>query len=386
MGKVGYNQGKAKAATVEHIGREFYDRVLEYTDDHIDRSRTPNNLIWTPDKGWYTTETGTDSLSAKEVLVYEQHFSKGLEAQNKRYKEKGNKSKCIKNIQEYYKMHQPHEAILQFGNKEDFWDVTGYDTEGRPIWGNLNEAKFKDNAEVVRYEVDEFIRRAKEAGLEVLDAVIHLDESVPHAHIRFIGIDTDKHGFERIDMTNCLKKHGFNQTTEDGDKRYANPLKEFTAWMRKDIEDYLEEEIGVEVDRDRIAGASDLKTWLENINGARNKIASLIHQLETLKNEPFPDDVETTLKQAEDIISYRAKALKKAANNPANSTKAKGYIDQSQAYDATAAKLNDLRRIIETQQHAKQAYDRTQQLLDEAYKELAYHKAPVKPSNEDMQL
>lgn len=386
MSKVSYNQGKANFATVEHISREFYDRTISHGDDHIDRSRTPNNRIWTPDKGWYTTETGTDSLSAKELRIYEQRFSKGLEAQNKRYREKGNKSKCIKDIQEYYKMHQPHEAILQFGNKEDFWDVTGYDAEGKPIWGNFNEAKFKDNAGVVQYEVDEFIRRAKEAGLEVLDAVIHLDESSPHAHVRFIGVDTDKYGFERIDMTNCLKKHGFNQTTECGDKRRANPIKEFTAWMRKDLEDYLEEEIGVEVDRERIAGASDLKTWQKNVDAVQNKMSSHIHQLETLKVEPFPDDVETTLKQAESIINKRIESFKSKANAADEPDKAKHFNNQAQAAGVLEAKINDLRRIIESQQHAQQAYERTQQLLKEDFNELVRYKAPVKPSNEDMQL
>ena len=68
------------------------------------------------------------------------------------------------------------------------------------------------------------LKRAEASGLEVLDAVIHMDESTPHVHIRFIGVAQDSRGFDKPDMTNCLKANGYSQTTADGDKKKANQI------------------------------------------------------------------------------------------------------------------------------------------------------------------
>lgn len=385
MSKVGYNQGQAKAATVEHVGREFYDRVLEYGEaegDHIDRNRTPWNMIWTPDQQWYQTSTGTDSLAAKEVAVYEQKFSKGMDAQNKAYREKGNKDKCFKDIQEYYKKHQPHEAVLQFGKKEDFWDIVGYDDDGKPVWGNFNEQKFKENAKQVQEMVAAFIERAEASGLEVLDAVIHMDESTPHAHVRFIGVAQDSRGFDKPDMTNCLRKY-YNQTTDCGDKRKANPIREFTAWMREGLEDHMES-LGYDVDRERIAGASDLKTWQKNVDAAAAKVRSAIKQKQAIKRVPYPADVDNTLEEISGYLSGIARNNRNWAKKQPE--KADKYNESATKQEAYALELKNLQDVINQQKLIEERLLKADRGIEAGINELEYYKEPVKPSGEDIQL
>lgn len=384
MSKVGYNQGKAKAATSGHIGREFYDRVVEYGDDHIDRNRSPWNMIWTSDKGWYQTATGTDSLKAKEVAIYEEKFSKGMEAQNKAYRAKGNSDKCFKDIEHYYDKHQPHEAILQFAKKKDFWDIVGYDDDGKPIWGNFNEQKFKENGKAVQKMVDKFVRRAEKAGLEVLDVVIHMDESTPHAHVRFIGVAQDSRGFDTLDMTNCLKAHHFTQTTDEGDNKKANPIRQFTDWMRTGLEDYMESE-GYEVNRDRIAGASDLKTWQKNVDEAAAEVSAAIKQKRAIKRVPYPADVDDTLDYATEMLKEHARNNRRWGADPKKTSAQKEeYNAKADRLEAEAERLQKLQQTITEQKLIEEKLLKADKDIDNGLNKLIYYTEPVKPSDEDM--
>ncbi len=81
-------------------------------------------------------------------------------------------------------------------------------------FGDINDCSVgSENIELAKQMLDEYMRgfEARNPNLKVFNAVMHLDEAMPHLHIDFVPIThTDSRGLStRVSMSGALREMGF---------------------------------------------------------------------------------------------------------------------------------------------------------------------------------
>ena len=202
-----------------------------------------------PNYHWTQEEFGMTSTE-REHALYEALFMSEIERINENYREQrkwdryrklddkrhGEKNR-YKAVEDFRKTRgrQPHETIFQIGNKDK---QLPREEAKRLLLKQLEYMKSLDKA-----CKDNFI---------LISADIHMDEATPHMHCRYLLLDDAG----KINKEGALESLGIEppkdySTTKAGKaERNNNRLMTFTADVREDFEEMLENE-GIEINTTR---------------------------------------------------------------------------------------------------------------------------------------
>lgn len=237
--------------------------------DHIDNSRIKDNRYW-----YYDTERDCMvatrigfSAREKEIAAYKKLYQKGLDAKNEYYKKQGHPEKC-KTIEQVYsnKRTCPLETVLQIGNRDEH--VTGEE---------LQRA-------VIKY-LNEFQRRYK-GNIQILSVALHMDESVPHFHIRYTFMaHNEKTNLLVPNQTKAFEElHIERANTSRPKDRHNNALTTFSDINRKMFYDTIEQTLGIKINRDVESPSQRHKEKLEwQVEELQNKLETMFKLIEDIK-------------------------------------------------------------------------------------------------------
>lgn len=335
--------------------------------EHIDRDKTANNVTATRYKG-------VADFVENERRFYEEHFQKGLEAQNARYIR--NRHKNLVTDMDGWRTsprHCPEESIVQIGSRSDGVDLKTFRACLR---------------EQLCWERDTFPQ------VKTLDWAIHTDEpgAAIHAHVRRVYIGHDKEGNEIPNQQKALEEMGLKLPKHSkGRSRYNNLKMTYTAAIREHWIAVLREhglkieqrpleasKSGLSLDefkaakaREEVAAAEKQKADIfRDIDNAKkhhrarlNEYADDASELGRQKAE-FNEEMERTekvLDEREEQLRAREAAVEKQANRVARlaaevaekedflSTREEG-IEARTRLAAAVDKALDGRRIISPEQ------------------------------------
>jgi DNA repair exonuclease SbcCD ATPase subunit len=256
--------------------------------DNVDLTRTHTNL--------YATWNGIESFEQAERIYYEQTYGEGLNSLNERYIKQGKKQQ-VKSIDDWLndKQKAPEEVILQIGSVAD-----GY-----------------PDIDTFKACVKDYIRELGlyKSNMTVLDYAIHLDESVPHVHIRRTWHYEDKDGFTRPGQEKALAKLNIPLPEPDKAKgRYNNRKMTFDAHMR---ERWIEicREHGLNIIDEPIPDAKHNQTKEEYIRTKYEQTIKATEQAEQRAeraSEVFRQAEDAAQKTMERADRYHAQTLQEA--------------------------------------------------------------------------
>ena len=177
-------QGSAK-----HNDRSFLRGLTsgeqEEIAPHIDADMTNQNSAYVPigDKS---------NIEQAELRAYKNLFHKAVDATNRRYKAQGHPERC-RTTEDLYRAPQtrPEEVILQIGNADS----------------HVSAKKLKScYVDYINRLGDWNAKHGK--PMRILSAVLHVDETTPHVHLRRVWVYTDKDGNRRIGQNKALEAAG----------------------------------------------------------------------------------------------------------------------------------------------------------------------------------
>lgn len=225
------SQGTFRA---RHNDRQFDANKAE----HINADKTQDNKVI---KMYDRSNTRKETLEEYEIAMYRKFFSKSQKAKNERYKKQGHRERC-KTIKDLYKSKRcaPEEVILQIGKMGE--SVTGADVEKA----------------IKKYCRDFHKKYGK--NILILDWSLHLDESVPHVHLRRVYVSHDKDGNLVPNENKALKELGFEKPKQNKkEDRYNNRKISFSAEDRELFIDSIEATTQLTIVREPEKGKKRLK-------------------------------------------------------------------------------------------------------------------------------
>lgn len=230
-----------------------------------------------------SVEPGKKIFYAREIEYAKMMWGDGLDARNAMYKDKGKKN-AIKTI-EQYRSENVQELLFQIGNGEQ----------------RGNEINDDDVQRIIMAQVEALRKSNSNARLDIISVAIHYDETSVHAHVRIATSVMDKNGHWKSETAGCLKSFGnepvpfeeaekvYEDVAEFADlsaeekrrmawlsvkykesapmhmndaldakemdnlrnlwNRYHNPKETWTANVRRDFQELVEHELGIDVDR-----------------------------------------------------------------------------------------------------------------------------------------
>ena len=233
-----------KVRTVVHNGRRRSTGEA-YSPKHNSRSGgIGDHVLANPErKNIYITFDFDGNPTMHEQVDFEKHerefyevFRPSLEAQNERYRKKGNKDRIL-TMDEYREAHPPEETILQVGNK---------DTEVPPEVTQIAVAKWIDQ-----------MRAKYGSRYKIVDVAYHHDEpgtgggicadgsrsknKSGHAHIRACWCAEGKDGWV-VSESKALAQLGITYDDSRARSRYNNPKITFTQEARELFNQLVEEQ------------------------------------------------------------------------------------------------------------------------------------------------
>ena len=250
---------------------------------HIDHERTSGNVCYkfTNDGHSVRVKGGYDSR-AHELDRFEHIYGDGLRAQNARHLAARQKSR-VRTMDQLYqdKRTAPMETILQVGNSKS--QLTRQE-QVAALWGAA---------------CDLVLELRKKPGLELLDLSLHLDEQVPHIHLRYTFAARDRYGHMMPNQTQALKAMGYTNPEPGKTTRYNNPLIAFTDETRERFYALCEAR-GMEIDREVISPSQRHQERQES------RCAALQKLYEALTNRAFPEMEQYLRNQFIDTYQVRS--------------------------------------------------------------------------------
>ena len=233
-----------KVRTVVHNGRRRSTGEA-YSPKHNSRSGgIGNHVLANPEhKNIYITLDFDGNPTLHEQVDFEKHecefyevFRPSLEAQNERYRKKGNKDRIL-TMDEYREARPPEETILQVGNK---------DMAVLPEVTRIAVAKWIDQ-----------MRAKYGSRYKIVDVAIHYDEPGTgggicadgsqsknlsgHAHVRAVWCAEGKDGWV-VSESKALAQLGVTYDDSRARSRYNNPKITFTQESRELFNQLVEEQ------------------------------------------------------------------------------------------------------------------------------------------------
>ncbi len=203
--------------------------------DHIDQERTSKNITHIFSKDEAEKKMTFDEY---ERHYYKKNYSETLEKTNENYI-KNRHPERVKTMDDWYKSNKPTEAIFQIGNEEE----------------QVNEKyvfhAFKDALNEMKEKYPNFVP---------LNVAIHLDETTPHIHFRFVIEAHDKDGCLKPSKTKGLKEMGIERPDlSEPEGRFNNPMMTFTSEFRERFYQKIEEQ-GLNIDKEPHLDQKHLET------------------------------------------------------------------------------------------------------------------------------
>ncbi len=231
--KATVRNGRAGKHGVFSANHNFSEQTRA-VQSHIDSERTSDNVYGRfNDAGkWTWSHDGFDAR-AYELGRYTQIFGEGIKAQNDRH-ERSRHHDRVKSVEDVYtnKKTAPMETILQVGNS---------------------------HSEMTTEEQAQYLRRALGAltsdlgrygeNLIIHDCALHMDETVPHVHLRYSFAVRDREGHLVPNQSKALEAMGFTPPEQGTRTRYNNALVSFSDWLREAFYGHVERQ-GLTVDRE----------------------------------------------------------------------------------------------------------------------------------------
>lgn len=233
-----------KVRTVVHNGRRRSTGEA-YSPKHNSRSGgIGNHVLANPEhKNIYITLDFDGNPTLHEQVDFEKHerefyevFRPSLEAQNERYRKKGNKDRIL-TMDEYREARPPEETLLQVGNK---------DMAVLPEVTRIAVAKWIDQ-----------MRAKYGSRYKIVDVAIHYDEPGTgggicadgsqsknlsgHAHVRAVWCAEGKDGWV-VSESKALAQLGVTYDDSHARSRYNNPKITFTQESRELFNQLVEEQ------------------------------------------------------------------------------------------------------------------------------------------------
>ena len=235
MMKATIRNGRATASGKVYNANHNTRAETRQQERHIDHERTQQNINLQ-----FTTEgrvirCGSFDAKVFELSRYEQLYGAGQEAKNARYIADGHPERC-KTVADIYASRRtaPLETIIQLGSRD-----TDIDPQER------TEKLMAATAQLI----DGLQKRWGE-NLHLLDLSIHLDEGVPHCHLRMTFSALDKFGQRVPNQAQAFEAMGIQRpdpTAKEG--KYNCPLITFSEVIRTEFYDLCERQ-GVVIDRE----------------------------------------------------------------------------------------------------------------------------------------
>lgn len=210
---------------------------------HIDPERVKNNLYWT-----YIGDT-SKKFNEIEKDFYVDMFSDHIKNQNKRNEAIRHKERN-KTINDYLhdKRTRPEDKLLQIGNSkkhataEQLWECA---QEYRERFDNLYGESCK-----------------------IIDMALHLDEEVPHVHIRRAWIAKDDYGDMQFSQNKALENLGF--VAPDQDKANSKKNNASIAFTNADRQLFrnicIEKGLDIDLAPPKKEAVPELKDWQKKNN------------------------------------------------------------------------------------------------------------------------
>lgn len=324
--------------------------------DHIDKTKTCQNLSWTWDR--------SKSQEESEQNGYEFYFRKGLEARNERYRKQRHAEKCrtIKDMRNDPKQ-CPEETIRQIGKHGEYIDP-------KLLLSIINE--------YLAWESQTF------PLMKTLNMYIHFDEpeAQPHLHQRKIYLGTDKDGNYIPSQNQALKAMGIERpdpTKPEG--RYNNSKITFDKMCREkfaqickdkgldiELEPQDPSKTGLSLLELKARTAKEEKERAEQAQAAaeqaKKEAVKAVDMLETKqmllemeveeqqqKVEEAKKEAQEAAKKASSIISERELELQKQVQELKTEIKEKDSLIES-----LKSKLRRVQQFFDKFKHIKQQY------------------------------
>lgn len=244
-----------KGYSTKHNDRSFLE---EAEADNIDQNRTPLNVTWQ----CYQNTNPELTFEEAESAFYEQVFSAVLEKTNEKYKKSRHSERC-KSMDEWRKsrQHCPEEVILQIGNMD----------------ASVPDSVFKECVSDYLRELNKYSGQ----NMQVLDLAVHLDEAVPHAHIRRVWMCQDKDGMWTTGQEKALEALGVELPNRgECPSKTNNRKKTFDAHMRETWLNICEAH-GINIDREPIPDARHNRTKEQYIRDKMQDMQERTKELES---------------------------------------------------------------------------------------------------------
>ena len=287
------HNGRVNAKTGKAYSRKHNDRQYDITKaENINESMVIKNIILHYDKDNVphvidNTDENRTSIDEHEHTIYQELFGESLSAQHRRNEAARHpeRNKSIDDLLDS-KNTCPEETIFQIGSVDD----------GFPDSSILMEI-FED------YQREVIARFGH--NIHFLDAALHLDEAVPHIHVRKVWAYDGKDGLD-ISQNKALEEMGFERPEPDkAPNKWNNAKITFSEWER-DIKLKLCQKYGLDIElvpkvpgktsmtkEEAIAVKLQAKNHEaeEKLNATEKKLAKVSAELvtEEMKNKEISD-------------------------------------------------------------------------------------------------
>lgn len=235
MMKATIRNGRATAAGKVYNANHNTRAETRAKENHIDHDRTEQNINFQFTQDGGVIRCGSFDAKAFELERYEQLYGAGQEAKNLRYTQDGHPERC-KTVADIYASRRtaPLETIIQLGSRN-----TEIDPKER-----------MQKMTTAAFGLVDSLRQKWGENLHILDLSIHLDESVPHIHIRSTFSSLDKFGNRVPNQAGAFEAMGIQRPNpEQKEGKYNCPLITFSELIRSDYYDRCEKQ-GIVIDRE----------------------------------------------------------------------------------------------------------------------------------------
>ena len=280
---------------------------------HIDFSLTAQNVSWTCED-----KAAGRKLSAEEAeaLFYERFFGATVQAQNEKYRAKGNHSR-VKTVDEWRqaRVNEPREVILQIGDAKE--SVGGRELNRCVVeFLNWKMKRFRGNLKLISY-----VQHNDEPG--------HAD----HVHVREVWYYHDEQGLPRPGIKAALKEAGIQlprPSEPEGKDNYR--MATVDAECRAKWQEIVRAhgyEIETEPDRERTVGHMGGDAWraycnaMEAVNAEKEAVA--MDRAELRRREQAEAERERSVSRL--IEAGRESLSKKASESVQERPKGRDGLD-----------------------------------------------------------
>jgi len=262
-------------------GTKHNDRNFDISQsDNIDPSRTCDNWYWNYYNGDYTEadKDGMLTFAEAELRAYNELFGDQLERKNTNSKRQGHPERVTTMDQwKSQRMHAPEEIVVQVGSMDEMpdWDVA------------------RDCLLAYVDRLNEW-NEAHGSPMVILDVALHMDETVPHIHIRRTWV-WDDNGMLRQGQERALDA-AMVALSDPGKApiKRNHRKKTFDSEMRETLLDICEEH-GLIVERDPLP---DARHNMDKADMVREKLAMAIAKTERLRAEAAEMEVSVAVSRA----------------------------------------------------------------------------------------